>query len=179
MNRRNGWSNGRCQALRDPWAFEEHDRPRQASVALLPGVNQARGDRSMAIRLSARSAIGRYPRSRRTWDLDADLTGDDAERMIAVSIRESVREPEWLVAILPSTVGIHMARFPRKIPGPRLRLVHRGLRHCRPKGGEGAVGRAEIGGVIGAALRTAMGQFLPYPGSRVHVCLNPQTGESV
>ena len=35
MNRRNGWSNGRCQALRDPWAIP--------TVGAIPGRNRDGG----------------------------------------------------------------------------------------------------------------------------------------
>jgi superfamily II DNA/RNA helicase len=68
-----------AQTIRDPWAFDERERLRTGSVALLPGVIPDPRDRRAMLRLSARSAIGRYLRSRRTWDLDRDLDSHEGE----------------------------------------------------------------------------------------------------
>ncbi len=52
---------------------------------------------------------------------------------------------------------------------PYLRPVHRGLQHRQPEASEGAVGQAELGGLIGTALRTAMGQNRSNTGQANHV----------
>jgi hypothetical protein len=71
-----------AQTIRDPWAFDERERLRTGSVALLPGVEPDPRDRRIMLRLSARSAIGRYLRSRRTWDLDRDLDSEQGEALV-------------------------------------------------------------------------------------------------
>lgn len=72
------------QWLRDPWALDERDRLKTRILALLPNVqpNEQEKRRSM-LRLSARSAVARYLRSRRTWGIDRNLDGHDAELLIA------------------------------------------------------------------------------------------------
>jgi hypothetical protein len=74
------------QAIRAPWAFDERERLRIGSVALLPGVVPDPRDRRVMLRLSARSAIGRYLRSRRTWDLDRDLDAHEGEELAGVIV---------------------------------------------------------------------------------------------
>jgi Lhr-like helicase len=70
-----------AQTIREPWAFDEQERLRAGSVALLPGVAPEVRDRRITLRLSARSSIGRYLRSRRTWDLDRDLDSQAGEEL--------------------------------------------------------------------------------------------------
>jgi hypothetical protein len=65
-----------AQTIRDPWAFDERERLRIGTVALLSGLQPDARDRRVVLRLSARSSIGRYLRSRRTWDLDHDLDSE-------------------------------------------------------------------------------------------------------
>jgi very-short-patch-repair endonuclease len=75
-----------AQTIRDPWAFDERERLRIGSVALLPGVVPDVRDRRVVLRLSARSSIGRYLRSRRTWDLDHDLDSQQGEALVGAII---------------------------------------------------------------------------------------------
>ena len=71
------------QWLRDPWALDEHDRLKTSSFALLPNVELDEHEkRQRMLRLTSRSAVGRYLRSRRTWDIDQRLTGSDVEALI-------------------------------------------------------------------------------------------------
>jgi hypothetical protein len=70
-----------AQTIREPWAFDERERLRAGSIALLPGVAPDVRDRRINLRLSARSSIGRYLRSRRTWDLDRDLDSQAGEEL--------------------------------------------------------------------------------------------------
>jgi hypothetical protein len=75
-----------AQTIREPWAFDERERLRTGSVALLPGVVPDPRDRRVMLRLSARSAIGRYLRSRWTWDLDRNLDSQEGERLVAAIV---------------------------------------------------------------------------------------------
>ena len=75
-----------AQTIREPWAFDERERLRAGSVALLPGVAPDVRDRRITLRLSARSSIGRYLRSRRTWDLDRDLDSQAGEELAGAII---------------------------------------------------------------------------------------------
>ncbi len=75
-----------AQTIRDPWAFDERERLRIGTVALLPGVTPDARDRRVLLRLSARSSIGRYLRSRRTWDLDHDLDSQQGEALVSAII---------------------------------------------------------------------------------------------
>ena len=71
------------QWLRDPWALDERDRLTTQSLALLPGIQpDERETRRRVLRLGARSAAARYLRSRRTWDIEHDLSASDVERLI-------------------------------------------------------------------------------------------------
>jgi len=72
------------QWLRDPWALEERDRLRTQTMALLPNVQPDEQERRRSLpRLSARSAVARYLRSRWTWGIDRNLDAHDAEALIA------------------------------------------------------------------------------------------------
>src|SRR5262249_17998002 len=75
-----------ARTIREPWAFDERERLRVGSVALLPGVAPGARDRRTLLRLSARSSIGRYLRSRRTWDLDRDLDSRAGEALVAAIV---------------------------------------------------------------------------------------------
>jgi hypothetical protein len=75
-----------AQTIREPWAFDERERLRTGTVALLPGVVPDARDRRVTLRLSARSSIGRYLRSRRTWDLDRDLDSQAGEELAGAII---------------------------------------------------------------------------------------------
>jgi hypothetical protein len=75
-----------AQTIREPWAFDERERLRNGSIALLPGVAPDTRDRRVMLRLSARSSIGRYLRSRRTWDLDRDLDSQAGEELVGAII---------------------------------------------------------------------------------------------
>jgi Helicase conserved C-terminal domain len=75
-----------AQTIRGPWAFDERERLRTGSIALLPGVAPDVRDRRITLRLSARSSIGRYLRSRRTWDLDRDLDSQAGEELAGAII---------------------------------------------------------------------------------------------
>jgi hypothetical protein len=69
--------------LRDPWALDERDRLRIRSIALLPGVQPDELERRRSVpRLTGRSAVGRYLRSKWTWGIDRNLTGAEAEELI-------------------------------------------------------------------------------------------------
>lgn len=72
------------QWLRDPWALDERDWLKTQTLALLPNVqpDEQETRRSM-LRLSARSAVGRYLRSRHTWGIDRDIDSHDAELLIS------------------------------------------------------------------------------------------------
>jgi hypothetical protein len=71
-----------AQTIREPWAFDERERLRIGTLALLPGVDPDARDRRIMLRLSARSSIGRYLRSRRTWLLDRDLGAAEGEALV-------------------------------------------------------------------------------------------------
>ena len=71
------------QWLRQPWAPDENARLRLQTVAFLPNVERsAREKRMTAIGLGSRSALGRYLRAARTWNLPAKLSADDVDRLI-------------------------------------------------------------------------------------------------
>ena len=83
QNASGGW-------LRDPWAPEEGTL-RTHTTALLPNVEPDRRERrGRWLRLSSRSAIGRYLRDARTWGLDTDLTPGDGESLV-LGIVEALR----------------------------------------------------------------------------------------
>lgn len=99
-----------AQALKDPWRFDEFDRPRAATVALLPGMAVTKRDHDISIRLGARSTVGRYLRSRRTWTRDADLSVEEGEVLVRTIV-------EGLRGHLLSMVERHGGAF-----GVRLRI---------------------------------------------------------
>jgi hypothetical protein len=75
-----------AQTIPEPWAFYERERLRNGSIALLPGVAPDTRDRRVMVELSALSSIGRYLRSRRTWDLDRDLDSQAGEELVGTII---------------------------------------------------------------------------------------------
>lgn len=72
VNRVNEW-------LREPWCFDKNERLRWGTVAILPGAPANRGE---GVGLGFRSAVGRYLRSRHTWELPADLSVQEVEALI-------------------------------------------------------------------------------------------------
>jgi len=74
--------------LRDPWTVDGD--PRGAAIALLPGQALERYEHRVTVGLTWRSAIGRYLRSRHTFNSDADLTTDEVETLI-LHIVETLR----------------------------------------------------------------------------------------
>jgi ATP-dependent helicase YprA (DUF1998 family) len=72
--------------LREPWSFDEQERLRRGGIATLPEVIPTERDRDVALRLGARSAIGRYLRSRRTWSVDENLPAEAVEELITTII---------------------------------------------------------------------------------------------
>lgn len=112
-------------SLREPWAFDDFERLRRGTVALLPGVVPANRDQTISLRLGARSAIGRYLRSRRTWDLEENLTVDVVEGLVEtiitalrghiLSVVERQGEP-YGVQIRVSALKWHKGEG--RVPGP-------------------------------------------------------------
>jgi hypothetical protein len=72
--------------LREPWSFDEQERLRRGGIATLPQVTPTDRDRDVALRLGARSAIARYLRSRRTWNIDENLPTEEVENLIATVV---------------------------------------------------------------------------------------------
>ncbi len=68
--------------LQEPWSFDEQERLRRGSLALLPGVSPEKRAARGVFRLGFRSAIGRFVRSRHTWGLAEDLSAQETERLI-------------------------------------------------------------------------------------------------
>ncbi|HWQ28263.1 MAG TPA: helicase-related protein, partial [Dehalococcoidia bacterium] len=71
-----------AQWLREPWALDEREPLKLARVALLPGVEPAPHEEAGVLRLSSRSTVGRYLRSRRTWGTERDLSPHEVERLV-------------------------------------------------------------------------------------------------
>ncbi len=71
------------QWLREPWALDERDVLRTQSLALLPNVQpDERETRLRMRRLGARSTVGRYLRSSRTWGIDHNLSASEVEELV-------------------------------------------------------------------------------------------------
>ena len=71
------------QWLAEPWCLEEHDRLRTQSLALLPDVKPTRAEQYRnPFGLGSRSAVGRYLRSKRTWELTERLTAAACEDLV-------------------------------------------------------------------------------------------------
>jgi hypothetical protein len=82
------------QALRDPWAFDQDERLKQAAWFVFVGRPQ-RGEWEQS--LSSRSALGRYLRSSQAWpDLTQSLDAAAYESLLAAWI-ESLRGAGYLV----------------------------------------------------------------------------------
>ncbi|MGH2531574.1 MAG: DEAD/DEAH box helicase [Thermomicrobiales bacterium] len=75
VNRANQW-------LRTPWSIDRRERLRESVIARLPGIGMPEHDRDSTIGLSYRSTLGRYLRSRHTWDLPSDLSATDVDAMV-------------------------------------------------------------------------------------------------
>jgi Helicase conserved C-terminal domain len=97
-----------AQTIRDPWVFDERERLRTGSIALLPGVVPDPRDRRVMLRLSARSAIGRYLRSRRTWDLDRDLDSQQGEALVGAIVAALREHLLTVVSYRGSDYGIQV-----------------------------------------------------------------------
>jgi hypothetical protein len=71
------------QWLREPWALDERDVLKTQSLMLLPGIQpDEREIRLRTRRLGARSAVGRYLRANRTWDIDHNLSSAEVEELV-------------------------------------------------------------------------------------------------
>ena len=72
------------QWLREPWSVDENERLRRASVALLPDASAPpeKNRKLDLVGLGYRSAIGRYLRSRHTWEADEDLSASEADELV-------------------------------------------------------------------------------------------------
>ncbi len=83
VNRANQW-------LREPWSVDRSERLRRGAIALLPGVSAAYNEEAATVGLGYRSAIGRYLRSRYTWDRPDNLGADETDetlRTIVAALR--------------------------------------------------------------------------------------------
>lgn len=72
------------QVLRDPWAFDEFDKPRASSIFLLPGSGPTIEGRERS--LSGLSRLARYLRKRETWGLPSNLSVQEGEKLILALI---------------------------------------------------------------------------------------------
>jgi len=68
--------------LREPWAVDEQEQPRDAMAALLPGVTSEHHERNSTVGLGCRSAAGRYLRSRHTWEIARDLQTGEVDALV-------------------------------------------------------------------------------------------------
>jgi hypothetical protein len=97
-----------AQTIRDLWALDERERLRIGSVALLAGVVPDARDHQVMLRLGARSSIGRYLRSRRTWDLDHDLDSQQGEALVGTIIAALRGHPLTVVSHRGSDYGVQV-----------------------------------------------------------------------
>ena len=118
--------------FREPWGLDERDRLRRGAVALLPEVEPRRGDRNIAMRLGWRSAIGRYLRSRRTWNVDENLgteLTDDLVRGIIEALRGQIltvheaRGHPYAIQIMDTALIWKPGDGSSPGPGPRQRQI--------------------------------------------------------
>jgi ATP-dependent helicase YprA (DUF1998 family) len=73
------------QNLRDPWAFDNDEVIRQSCLFVLPGSSGQEGPRDR--NLTERSKLAQFLRSRKTWDLAADLAATDWEPFIRALVK--------------------------------------------------------------------------------------------
>jgi DEAD/DEAH box helicase/Putative DNA-binding domain/Helicase conserved C-terminal domain/Domain of unknown function (DUF1998) len=73
-------------ALRDPWTIDGSLQPRSAAMALLPGQSLEEYEHVVTLGLGWRSTIGRYLRSRHTYERDDDLTTDEADTLVRLIV---------------------------------------------------------------------------------------------
>ena len=73
------------QNLRDPWAFDNDEIIRQSCLFVLPGSSGQEGPRDR--NLTERSKLAQFLRSRKTWDLAADLAATDWEPFIRALVK--------------------------------------------------------------------------------------------
>ncbi|MGH2442646.1 MAG: helicase-related protein, partial [Chloroflexota bacterium] len=76
----------RCaQWLCEPWAIDQFETLRCASIATLPGIDTTATrwrEAAATFGLGWRSTFGRYLRSRHTWNTDQDLHGMEADALV-------------------------------------------------------------------------------------------------
>jgi hypothetical protein len=123
-----------AQTLREPRTFDEGERLRQSKVALLPGAAADARDRSVGLRLGVRSAIGRFLRSRRIWDIDDDLHAEEVEvlvRTIVAALRGHLltvverRGEPWGVQLMVGAMRWRQGDGLAPAPDPvRTRSIH-------------------------------------------------------
>lgn len=80
-----------AQWLREPWALDETDANylRRQQIALLPGEEPRRFERG-ALKLTSRSAIGRFLSARAVWGRDKKPSPDAAEELVEDIIEQLV-----------------------------------------------------------------------------------------
>lgn len=74
------------QWLREPWAVDEHETLRGGAIALLPSVAPQRREDTRTLRLGARSSVGRYLHSKRTWDNATDLSPAETDALVSAIV---------------------------------------------------------------------------------------------
>ena len=126
--------------LREPWRLEVGDQLRGGTTALLPG-GRAERDRA-TIGLGARSAIGRYLRSRRTWGLERDLPAETVEELVLGIVKRlrghllvaQLRGAE-LRGVRIAASALRWRRGDGRVPAPdpiRARSLHQRRLELRP-----------------------------------------------
>ncbi len=74
------------QWLREPWSIDRFERLRRGAIALLPGVSAVYNEEAATVGLGYRSAIGRYLRSRHTWDRPDNLGADETDETLRIIV---------------------------------------------------------------------------------------------
>jgi len=137
-NRANQW-------LREPWSIDRFERLRRGAIALLPGVSAVYNEEAATVGLGYRSAIGRYLRSRYTWDRADNLGADETDetlRTIVGALRGHIltvarrQGEDYGVQIMAGAlrweVGNGTAVGPDPVRARSLRLRRREVLHNRP-----------------------------------------------
>lgn len=128
----------------EPWRFDENEQLRRAAIALLPGVVPEHRD-GVTLGLGARSAIGRYLRSRRTWGIERELPGEMAESIalgvvdrLRGHLLEEVRHGAQARGVRLKVAALRWQPGGGRVPPPdpvRSRALHlrrKDLRHAMP-----------------------------------------------
>jgi len=122
------------QWLREPWAIDQHERLRAAMIALLPGSSTERYERYSTLGLGWRSSVGRYLRSRHTWDTGSDLTTEEVDGLTRLVVKQlqghiltviSRNGEDWGAQI--KAAALRWEQGDGKAPGPdvvRSRALH-------------------------------------------------------